>query len=364
MILYVWRWDADAGSYVRTRAIDTASSVIWITRFNDAGEFELYVRADRQLLLDIYTFYDECILTRNDSDTAMIIDRIHMVSNAETGDYMTITGRSAEAILARRVVPVLFTFYGTAENCIRKLITDNIIASPIDPTLRNISGFTLGASQGYTETIDAQYVGDDLLTIVQGICKDNRWGFRVRFNGSFVFELYKGTDRSVTQSVNPRVVFSPQMQNVSQQAWDYDRTDFKMMAYVGGEGEGIYRKTAVDGFYSYDLTGLSRREMYVDASSLSSKTEEGEDPIPDAEYYKILREAGKAALMGTLWKFQTEAEAIQSVGCTYGVDFFLGDTVTNSDSYGFTQSCVVVEVAEVEDESGFRVIPKLSSGGR
>lgn len=121
-------------------------------------------------------------------------------------------------------------------------------------------------------------------------------------------------------------------------AWDYDRTDFKMVAYVGGEGEGIYRKVGLAAFYGNELKGLSRREMFVDARSLSSKAEDGQEPLTNAEYYAILNATGKAALMDALWKFQTETEAIQSAGCTFGVDFFLGDTVTSSDSYGLSHN--------------------------
>ena len=127
MVLYVWQYIN--GIYQKTALIDYASSAIWVQRFVDAGEFELYVPASRKLL-ELFT--DQTILTRaGDDENAMIFEKISLTTDDENGDYLTITGRSLDSIIERRIVPKQTSFTGTAENCIRKLLTENIISPRI-----------------------------------------------------------------------------------------------------------------------------------------------------------------------------------------------------------------------------------------
>ena len=115
MVLYVWQYIN--GIYQKTALIDYASSVIWVQRFVDAGEFELYVPASLEL------FTDQTILTRaGDDENAMIFEKMSLTTDDENGDYLTITGRSIDSIIERRIVPKQTSFTGTAENCIRKLL--------------------------------------------------------------------------------------------------------------------------------------------------------------------------------------------------------------------------------------------------
>ena len=187
MVLYVWQYIN--GIYQKTALIDYASSVIWVQRFVDAGEFELYVPASRKLL-ELFT--DQTILTRaGDDENAMIFEKMSLTTDDENGDYLTITGRSIDSIIERRIVPKQTSFTGTAENCIRKLITENII-SPSDSN-RKIDIFSLGNTNGFSEKIDKQVTGKNLFTTIKEICQANEYGFRCRFvGGRIVFELYKG----------------------------------------------------------------------------------------------------------------------------------------------------------------------------
>ena len=358
MVLYFWRWDADAGVYTKRLAVDTASSVIWISKYNEPGEFEVYIRDDSGVLGTAYAWPDECIITRDDSDTAMIVDKVDAVSDAENGDYITISGKSAENILKRRVIQYQFNFSGTAENCIRQLITENCIDA-YEPN-RNVTGLTLGTSQGYADTIDIQLLGENLLEVVQAICITFGYGFRIKFNGSFVFELYKGTDRSENQSENPRIVFSHEMQNVASIEWDFDKTPLRNSAAVGGEGEGLARKIRL--VSRGGAQSLARREMWVDASGISSNVDGG--TLTPEEYNALLYDAGKTELAENGWRWIMNMEALQVPGYMYGVDYFIGDKVTvraKHFSSGITSR--VSEVTQVEDESGIRVIPKFKYEG-
>ena len=44
----------------------------------------------------------------------------------------------------------------------------------------------------------------------------------------------------------------------------------------------------------------------------------------------------------------------------YHVDYELGDTVLIENEYGIQAKATIIEVTEVEDESGYRIVPTLS----
>jgi len=44
----------------------------------------------------------------------------------------------------------------------------------------------------------------------------------------------------------------------------------------------------------------------------------------------------------------------------YGEDYFLGDTVLIENDYGIKAKATIVEITEVEDETGYKIVPKLS----
>lgn len=368
MLLYFWIYNSGIGSYYKAAAVDYSSSVIWVGRYDEPGEFEVYLRADKRIRRLAYQTRRECIITKEGSDTAMLVERIKLTCDPENGDYMTISGRSVEAILARRIAArwdsvkhqYLFTFSGTAENLIRQLITDNIIRPDAAQEWRKIDGFSLGEAQGYTDSVEAQLLGENLLDVIQAICKQFGYGFRIRFDGNFVFELYKGTDRSAGQSENPRLVFSSEMQNVASIEWSYDEKPMRTVCFIGGEGEGYDRKVTLYG--RANPPGAFGHEMWFDGSSLSSKTEDGSTLTPD-QYQALLIDTAKTALAEANSIYDMQTEAIPVAGYMYGVDYFLGDKITCMDDYGDSSDSIVTEVTEVEDESGIRVIPKFSNVG-
>lgn len=355
MILYVWKYDSTSGTYQKQSVVDNAISVIWVTRFQNAGEFELFLPASQELRRLFYGYEHDVFLTRDDSDTAMIVDGIDLTTDAENGDRLTITGKSVEGILGRRIIPKQTNFTGTAENCVRTLIDQNII-NPTNAN-RKISNFSLGTAQGYTDAIEKQVTGKNLLETVSEICAAFDYGFNVTFSGNaFVFDLYKGTDRSTGQSVNTPVIFSPDYENIGNTSYKYDKTPFATAVYVAGEGEGSNRKIYNASYNGF--TGLARREIWVDARNESSTTEGGE--LTTDEYTAILREQGKEALRENMYELDFSGEVLSVNAYTYGVDYNLGDTVSVINEYGIRGTAVVSEITEVEDETGYKLIPTFS----
>lgn len=349
MILYVWSYSN--GVYTKSAIIDYATSIIWVKRFTAAGEFELYLPASAALM---ELFSGNTLITRDDTNTVMIPEKVVLTTDAETGDYLTISGRSAESIIGRRIVPKQSNYKGTTENVLRQMLTDNII-SPADST-RQISIFTLGTAKGYTETIDKQVTGKNLLTVISDICTAYEYGFELLFTGgNFVFDIYKGVDRSAGQTENPRVVFSPEFENLGNTEYSRDTTTYYNSVYVAGQGEG---KDRVIINTNSGKTGLFLREEWVDARQTSSNTDEGE--LTPEQYAALLTQQGAEELGNAKETTNFGGEILDANIYIYGVDYGLGDKVSVINEYGITGTATVTEITEVEDETGYKIYPTLS----
>lgn len=351
MILYLWTYKN--GTFTKNTIIDNATSVIWIKRFNDAGQFELYIRATADVL-QLFA-ENEIYITRDDSNVVMVAENIYLETNEENGDYLTITGRSVESILGRRIIPSQASFQNTtAENVIRTLINNNVI-NPSD-TRRKIACVALGAIKGYTQRINKQITGKNLLTSISDICKEQNFGFEMTFtNGIFTFDLYKGVDRSYNQNTNTFVVFSPTFENLGNTKYTNDKSTLYNSVYVAGEGEGTDR-IIVNVQQANPKTGLALRETWADARNTSSN--DGE--ISTTEYMAMLYYQGRDVIAVATETIKFEGEILNTNVYTYGVDYGLGDTVQIENEYGIKGTAVITEMTEVEDATGYRIYPTLS----
>ena len=333
--------------------IDSASSVIWNQRFFDCGDFEIYLRADKEtvsLLKENYYIY------RLDHEMVGIIENKTITTSAEEGNYYTITGRFLESILSRRIAWNQTTISGNAEECIRQLITDNVI-SPEDPK-RKIENFLLDEKVGFTETIkdfDLQSNGENLLETITVICKTYKIGYKVTLTpeNQFLFSLYRGEDRSYGQNVNNYVVFSPEFDNLISSEYTYNRDEYRNAAIVVGEGEGTSQKRVSIG----ETSGLLRYEARIDGSGVSSNGE----IITAQTYEKMLIEYGKEQL-GTYKIIEGISGEVEN-NSTYQADkdYFLGDIVSVENEYGIGADTRVIEILENEDESGYKIVPTFDT---
>lgn len=320
------------------------ASVIWTSRYYDVGDFEIYVGATEEY---INILQSGNYVERLDDDKIGIIENIKITYDDEGAEYLTATGRFAEILLARRVVWQQTQLTGTAENGLRNLINNNII-NPIIAD-RKIPIIELGSVKGYTDRLNAQYTGDNLLEINKNVAIANQTGFRFVFTGTkFQYELYKGTDRSYNQTQNTFVVFSDKYDNLLTSEYELNTANLKNVALVAGEGEGIQRKTLVVG----SGEGLNRYEIFVDARNLS--TNNGE--ISASEYNEALNEKGLESLVTITQAFTGEVDLEQNY--KYKKDFFLGDIVTIENSkWGIFINSRIIEITESEDESGYKITP-------
>lgn len=335
--------------------VDTFKSMIWTDRYNSYGDFEIYFSIDSKVLQFMKEDY---YLWIKDSEHVMIIEDLCIDSDSEEGNHITVTGRSLESILERRIVWGQKVITGNLQEGIETLLNENII-SPSIPD-RKIDNFVFKESNdpNITKlTIDAQYNGNDLYSVINELCEEHNIGFKIILDDTnqFVFSLYSGVDRSYNQTTNPYVVFSPNFDNLVNSNYFTSKANFKNVTLVGGEGEGSYQTTISVGSGS----GLDRRELYTDASNLSSDSSDA--TLSTAEYLALLSSKGQQELSkhAITTAFEGEVEVTQLF--KYGEDFFIGDIVQIANEYGHEGSAYISELIVSQNEEGFSIYPTFKT---
>lgn len=333
--------------------IDSYESLIWTGRYNEYGDFELYTPVRSELLKTIKQDY---YLWTRDSDNVMIVEKIHIQSDAENGDHITVSGRSLESILTRRIIWGRLNITGNLQNGIKKLL-DACIINPSDDD-RKISNFIFEYSTDPVITgltVTAQYTGDNLYDVISKLCSEHGIGFRITLNDNkqFVFKLYAGSNRSYDQNTYPYVIFSPNFENLLNSNYMESKTALKNSVLIAGEGEDNERK-----FASIDKgdKGVNRRELFVDARDISSDLGDGVS-MPNDEYADLLKQRGNEKLTENEDVVSFEAQVDAYAMFKYGEDFFIGDIVQITNEFGHEATARICELVISENKEGIDVYP-------
>lgn len=358
--------------------IDTAKSIIWHSVYYGVGDFEIYVPATPDIiaLLAIGNY-----ITRPNDIEVGIVERIEITDNLQDGKMLIASGRFAKSILDRRHIYRLSgktntatILRGNVETAIRTVITANAINCTFD-SKRNIPSLELGSTAGITKIIvdetgaasEKQVTFENLLTYTDEVLEEYGIGSIVLLDadrGKLQYTLYEGIDRSADNGngLQP-IIFSKDFDNLTESNYQYDTEKAKTAALIGGAGEGIERFYAL---LETSATGLARREMWVDAGSMSityKDDSEQEQTYTDAQYRAMLKALGKQEL-AKLVAVETFSGTldITNGNFTYNRDFSLGDIVTVQDND--IQKYINVrisEVTEVQDENGYTIEAKYIS---
>ncbi len=326
-------------SFEQIAIIDTFKSLLWVTRYFEPGDFELYVPADNQLL-DVLKF--GYYLTREDDDTVMLIEKIEIQTDAENGNFFIVSGRSLESILDRRIVWEQTNVNAKACKATFTLLQKNVIEPSVSD--RKISNFTIDTSSEdlVDSVLTQQFTGNGLLETIVNIAKQFGFGWRIKLvDKKFVYSCYLRDEVDVT--------FSPEFDNLINSNYQCDQKALKTIALIAGEGEGIARKTATYGTGS----GLARRELYVDARDISSN--EGE--IQAAEYTELLQSRGKEKLSENVISQNFDGNIEPSTTYVYRKDYDVGNIVSIENEYGIVAKPRIVEIIESWDDNGYSVVP-------
>ena len=279
------------GDLNRIDVVDNYESLIWVSRYNDIGDCELYLPAtDKAIQLLRKGYY----LARDDDDMVCRIERVEIDTDVENGNYLAVTGYDVKKILDQRVIWSQMNVDGYVEDELRTMVQNSVCTPALyGRQIKNSLGqqmFYLGDPAGFTEVTTEQISYKNVGEKIREICLKYHWGYKVVIESNkFWFVLYDGTDRTSS------VVFSEDYENLRSTKYIDDSSNLANVALVAGEGEGSQRSRNVSGY----AEGIDRYEIFVDAKDLSRtiKFEELTDLYPlssvggqgyiDGKYYKM-----------------------------------------------------------------------------
>lgn len=265
-------------TYKFLSVVDTFKSFCWTDRYNEIGEFELEVIADISMLSNFKKGFYASI---KQSDRLMIIETLEYTSDVEQGDHLKVSGSSLEAFLKRRIILNEITLDGPFEDGIMRILNENVI----DPADKNrmlpiVTFRKSGDPEIEKLEIHETYHGENVYDVIEEQAKANNVGFRMlpdHSNGGFIFEFYRGVDRSYNQSTLPPVVFSPEYENIINSSYVNSDASLINLVYVVNENDNLIMEVYPGLKFDFEkgeeeedppkpATGRARYEGYVNSS--------------------------------------------------------------------------------------------------
>lgn len=323
--------------------VENQTSLVWTRRFFEAGDFLLYLPLT-QKNLNLFTLGN--IVTYKGANEAGIIEDINLRSTS-TERVIIVQGRFLPSYLDRRLVRPTLNFSGKVEVAMRKIITDAVAIPRLE----------MGTLNDFPETVDFQATYRNVLDTETKLSKGSNIGFKIvpDFTDKVMyFETFKGLNKSRSQTDRPFVEFSDRFDNLASVERRTNDQLLKNVGYVGGEGEGSERIFVTVG--DDTLTGLERREVFVDAKDLRS------DDLTENEYLAVLATRGNEKLKEMILSDSYDVVTIPTGNFIYKTDYDLGDIVTVSKKdWNMKSDMMITEIQEVYEHGNATIIPVLGS---
>ena len=244
----------------------------------------------------------------------------------------------------------------------------------------------------------ASFANTNLYDALSSLLVGAGLGWKVVYNEeteTMDFSLYKGVDRSASQSDNIPVIFKPVLDNLASSDFITDDSGYKTCAYVVGAIDDKKTRTVsvADELgrvsnYEYDNpnycttwcqqvslsgTGMSyeRREVIIDASDIdryqTTTTNYGSSSndvaITETDYRSMLKTRGKSELMAMCSSYDLSAEILPDMFYSYGKDYSLGDTISIEDRFHHVINASITEYINSVDASGYKAYPTIETIG-
>lgn len=321
--------------------VDDFSSLIWNRNYYKCGDFSL------QTNLSSYNQFKNAkyIYSKNFKETG-IIEAFEKKYTSE-GTKLLHSGRFLESILDDRCINETQYF--------KNMITEDIIRFLVDTyfikdEIRKIPKIVLGERKNLGTVHTTQKTGGSVMDYIYELCKQDELSISLEYdfdNDQLVFNVWQGLDRLDTQDNNSWVIFSKNFENILEDTYSADNTQYKNFAYVVGESRktdssGNQTSKRVNVTVDRVKDGEDRKELYVDARDLQS-----DEDTTDEEYKQMLIERGIEKLNECNKVEEVELKININSNLIYGTDYDLGDKVVyKSEELGLIIENRIVGVSE------------------
>lgn len=324
--------------------IENQTSVLWNRKYYESGDFELHcpITENNRALLQRGN-----LVWLRGAVEAGIIESLRL-EQSNLFNNIIAKGRFLESYMSRRLIRPTFNVQNGNVEQVMQTILNNAVPIPL---------LQLGTLQGFTETVSFQATYKNLLDYETKLSKYANIGFRFRpdfTNKTITFDTYRGNDRTKSQNERTRVIFSESYNNISQATYEENDQLLKTVCYVGGEGEGSTRKYAIAG--DDTLSGLERREVFINASDIQS------EQLTEAEYMNALLQRGNNELQHDSLAQAFECETDANRNFVYKKDYNLGDIVTvEKINWGIAVDLRLTGITEIYEYGAMKVSPILGN---
>lgn len=319
--------------------VDYFTSLRWRRKYFEAGEFEIVLPVNDYMMRFIDT---DVIVMRNNYTEAGIIETIEFSDNG-TNEEVTISGRFLTSLLARRIVKSKINFSG---NTIEGM---NTIVNAMTPLTTQWETETVTMSSPH---IDFQVTYKNVYDYLCKLSEYSNIGIRIVPNIDskvYMFEVWKGLDRTSGQTENEEYSFSDDNYNIEQGKLVKSEKTKANYILVGGTGEEDNRVLVT---VDTGKTGFDLYEVFSDQKSLSNKD------LSDSVYRAKLKSIGDGKVSdGT---FQLEVTAL--VQQDYKVKWDLGDVVNiKKEKWGVYTTYRIIEVEETIEDGKKTIYPTFGN---
>lgn len=319
--------------------VDYFISLRWRRKYFEAGEFEIVLPVTDYVMNFINT---DVLVMRNNYTEAGIIETIEFNDNGDD-EEITITGRFLSSLLERRIIKTKINFSG---NVIEGM---NTIVNAMTPLTTQWETETVTMSSPH---IDFQCTYKNVYSYLLKLSEFSNIGIRIVPNVDskvYMFEVYKGLDRTNNQSENTQYSFSDDNFNIEQGKLIISNKTKVNYVLVGGTGEDSNRiLVTVD----ENKTGFDRYEIFDDQKGLSN------NGLSSSEYQAQLSASGEGKLSDGTFKLEVTALIQQD----YKSRWNLGDVVNiKKEKWGVYTSYRIIEVEEVIEDGKKTIYPVFGS---
>lgn len=348
-------------SFNRLNVIANYTEVEITRNYYSHSPLMLYIDAtQKNIELFVNQEEDRIITKSTDLKRGYIVEYADFTDESKT--EIMLIAKSLSIMTSWRIIEGQQRFTGNIEDVLKGFVN----ANAINPTIKNrkIPNLILGANTGINIAADEVYNNKMLDEALWEMCLKNEMSFEILMNHElkkYEFITFKGADRSTEQITNPHIIFSKAFRNVNTQSYVDDKSNFKSVAYVAGEGEGSNRTILR---LNDNLSGFKRREIFFDARDLQSTYKDENDnevTLTPSQYQALLQERGfnRLAEYGRVQTFKSDSDSNSQY--TFEEDYFLGDkTTSRNDTLNLVVHSRVVVAKETYNRQGYSL--KLEFG--
>lgn len=350
-------------NFVLEDLIEDYSSLIWTERYRPCGDFVLKTSRIEQTMTALPL--GSCV-SLLDSKELMWVEN-HSITTNEDGDtWLEVSGRSFETFFENRTTLTTsstvrpdspITNATTGENNALRITASTAPAAAVTAfdSFQNglayidsrdvLSDWVIVNSVPSTGLPTAQRFVERGVTydVALKILEEHDDGIRNErppsAGSNIVSYVYNGTDRTLT------VILDVNAGHFETTSYLWSNKDYRNVVYVASQKDSVIVGATTTTEFTRRVGSLELPEITDAASSTVAAMLTSKGNTYLSQHKKVVLFEGRVS---------------SNIPFTYGVDYFLGDTVKCRGNYSVTQNMTVTEYIRVEDENGEIGYPTLT----